>query len=364
MLVINALRAAKRRPMHFTSVVTLSLPVPGASPSVSFTIPLSSEAVGAAATTPSIRADVPSFNVGVLDSQKFMQGITTPLRPGLVRHYVEQGRPPMLLLSLMIREIAYVAPDGTERRVANYPGSREEFEAFQAELRAMVACGLALVEEDPVEGIEAPAFRLPENTGLLAALTGTAREGLVVVPQKDKTGAATGRWQLARPRADVVIAFEALQSPACLALPERQRRRFRESEEAASAARGAVMDYRGPEGSPRAIRMMTRSPEAILYYLGELVRAEHDGDADGVRYIPRTTIDLQEARRAAIFRVRRDEAPGAFISVDYDGARYSVGSSAADRSAQSLALVAQLISLQKEASELPINVAPIRLIGQ
>lgn len=363
MLLLNALRAAKRRPMHFTSIVSLTLPVAAASPSVGVTLPLGSEAAGAATVSPSLRAEVPSFNVAVLDSQKFVRGITTPLRPSLVRHYLEQGWAPMLLLSLVIREIAFVDPSGTERRVFNDPGRKAEFEAFQAELRAMLACGFRLTEEDPLAGIDAPAFALPQSTSLMSALAGVARDGLVVVPQRDEAGRDTGQWQLARPRSDVVIHFAAPEAPACRALPDAQRQRLLRSNREKSAGKGAVMDFIGPD-SHRTMRMMARSPQAILGYMGELVRAEQDGGAQSVRYTPTTAVEWQHGRSLPIFRVSRGDARGeAFVSVEYEGERYSVSSEAGDLSSQSLSLISQLIALQKEASEIPIT-APIRLIGQ
>jgi hypothetical protein len=67
---------------------------------------------------------------------------------------------------------------------------------------------------------------------------------------------------------------------------------------------------------------------------------------------------------AAPEHAARGEAPAsAFVSVECDGAQYSVSSEAEDLSSRSLSLISQLIGLQKEASEIPIT-APIRLIGQ
>ena len=347
-LLLNALRAARQRPMYFTSIVSLTVPIPRASPTVSVAVPLESGAAAATGTA-TVRAEVPSFNVAVLDSQKFITGITTPLKPSLVRFYLESRWPSMLLLTLVVREIAYADAQG-ERRFRNDPTRRADFEAFQAELRAMLACGLRLVEEDLVARLETPAVRLPQDTALLSTLNATARDGMVVVPRRDAAGNATGEWQLARPRSDVLMTFTALDAPACRQAPAEAQERFARNNGEHPAARGAVMDYPPPAGSSRRVRLFVRSPEAILYYLGELVRVQ---DAEG--YVP-------SIEGAPIFRVTRGEAADAFVSVEYDGVRYSVGSGARDYSSQSLSLASLLISLQKEASELPIT-APIRLIG-
>lgn len=352
-LLLNALRAAKRRPLYFTSIVSLTVPIPRASPSVTLALPLEAGAAAAAGSA-TVRAEVPSFNVAVLDSQKFITGITTPLKPALVRFYLDQGWSPLLFLTLVVREIDYAEGDG-ESRYVNTADRRADFDAFQSELRAMLACGLRLVEEDVVAGLETPALRLPDDATLLSALGSTARQGFIVVPRRDAAGEPTGEWQLARPRADVLMVFGALDAPACRALPAGTRERYRRSNAESAAAKGAVMDYPGPLGSRRPIRLMVRSPEAILHYLGELLRAAEEGDASGARYVP-------AIGERPIFRVTRGEARDAFVSVQFDGETYSVRSSPDEASSQSLSLVSLLISLQKEASELPIT-APIRLIG-
>ena len=108
---------------------------------------------------------------------------------------------------------------------------------------------------------------------------------------------------------------------------------------------------------------MLRSPEAVIYYLGELVRADLEGDSEGVRYTPTTRINPLEGPAVPIFKVHAGALPEAFVSVAFDGAEYSVVSLPGDRSSHSLTLVSQLVGLQKEASELPIT-APIHVITQ
>jgi hypothetical protein len=361
-LVLNALRASKRRPMYFTAIVSMSSPVQNVSPTLSLAIPFGGDNV-AGFLNPALRAEVPLVNLAVLDSQKFVIGITTPLRPALVKYYFDQRWPAMLLFSLMIREILYEPQGGQpERQVVNFPGRRQDFEAFQSELAAMLSCGLRLVEEDLVAGLESPSFTLPESSVLLSALSSAARDGHVVVPRRDANGNATGQWQLARPRGDVLIAFIQPDSPECLALPADQRRRLLGDGPQPGMNRGAIIDIPGPLGSRRSIRMMVRSPEAILYYLGELVRAEQEGDVDGVRYTPTTRISPLREGPEPIFKINAGEVPSAFVTVEYDAERYSVASGPGDRSSHSLTLISQLIGLQKEASELPIT-APIRVIG-
>ncbi|MBI2750177.1 MAG: hypothetical protein HYX43_12780 [Burkholderiales bacterium] len=401
-LLLNALRAYKRRPMYFTAISQFTGPLGTVSPSATFTLPFGPVTANNS-FSPTLKADTPIFTLVVLDGQKFIAGITKPATAVTVKYYLDQGWPPQFLLSLMIREIIYEAETGVAKRVVNHPGNPRQFAEFQSELNAMVACGLTVKAFESTDQLEGPALEF-KSEGNAAELINAAKEKLSVARARDVQGKPKGGWALARHKSDIGIHFTDLESPTCKTIAsETQRERFVTSEtrektpqqtpEQSNPAEQETFNLspnkiRGlvvggdtpakadamPKGNALRLSLFVRSPEAIIYYLGELVRVKLEGDIEGNTYLPSTTvrytppgatpvIECQEP----IFRVSLEPSPGRAISVVYDGQEYSVASPPAaacppgtprtsitgDRSSHALSLVSQLIGLQKDAGEIP-----------
>jgi hypothetical protein len=124
------------------------------------------------------------------------------------------------------------------------------------------------------------------------------------------------------------------------------------------------------------IKVYLRSPEAILYYLGEILRAEIRGEKKGKKNfnipIIYAGIGECEGTKSWLFYARKvtgeDDTP--CVSVDYEGSRYVIPGRSdtkkgccRDRSMHVLSLVSLLIGQQKESKLVPTT-ATVSVIGQ
>ncbi len=108
-ILLNALRASDRKPMHFSTISQLrgghNISSTGG---LSFSIPFGADAASAYTVSPSLsltRSTSPSFDVGVLDTQEFHQGILQPTKMDTLEFYWQQRWPPELLLHLFIHKV-------------------------------------------------------------------------------------------------------------------------------------------------------------------------------------------------------------------------------------------------------------------
>lgn len=105
-LLLNALRAKDRSPMHFTGLSEFNGSyVEEANGQVSAEIPLGGDADSVFPISPSVRLvqrSNPTFTMGVLDSKSFITGILSPIKMKTVKFYVDQGWPfPVLFYSFI-----------------------------------------------------------------------------------------------------------------------------------------------------------------------------------------------------------------------------------------------------------------------
>src|SRR5260221_4893228 len=216
-LLLNILRASKRRPMYFTAISSLAGPLGTFSPSTQLSVPFGSVIANNSLST-TVTADVNKFTVLVVDGQKFMTGITTPLKASTLKYYIEQGWPRELILSLLVRDISFhpaVKHKGeTISKLVNYPGDKEDFAAFQKEIVAMVKCGLSFepkATESP-KGL-GPALSANEARSLKELINAT-KEKLAVVPEVKK-GQPTGQWVLTKPDVPILINLKDKGKDKC-----------------------------------------------------------------------------------------------------------------------------------------------------
>ncbi len=345
MLLMNILRARDRRPMVFTGLSRITGSVRAESQ------------IGAAASTGSAAPDVqafspsfgfsdsPTFDVAVLDSQEFTRGIMTPVGTEILEYFWDQGYNREVLLYLVV-------------------------DRFEVECGTAVGAPLRVLENDPTES-SFGAF-----SSLVADLADTGRwqfdELLTerIGPPVDATEArrlptlvqmASSPLRL-RPLADGTFQLEKTSTKLRLTIPEtgacgggsRDSVRLYDTREAVEAA------ARLAPGESRA-RIVMRSPQSILHYLGELARPERE-----VAIRARRADQPVSERR--LFAVRPGGAcPASEVSVRYDGSRWAIPRGAAEcdggRSMQSLAITAQLMSLLQSAKDLPTT-STVRIVGQ
>jgi hypothetical protein len=116
-------------------------------------------------------------------------------------------------------------------------------------------------------------------------------------------------------------------------------------------------------------KVYLRSPEAMLYYLGEVVRRSVHPEAASYSP-PDVEITYSDGSSRPLFKVRTmgDDGQNPVVAVTYDGTRYFIPreshTSRGTRplTLETLKLVAQLFSQQKDSTELPVT-GVVNVIG-
>jgi hypothetical protein len=112
------------------------------------------------------------------------------------------------------------------------------------------------------------------------------------------------------------------------------------------------------------VTFVLRSPDSMIYYLGEIVRATVF-DEEGSATKRKIQIRLTNGRKVDLFRVERGTSLSSAIAVDFQGSTYTIPPIYPrddHRSTQVITLINQLIALQKEASSAP-SLPPVTVIA-
>jgi len=342
MLLLNVLRARDRRQMVFTGLmrITGSVRTEGRIGATGTLQDPEKAVFGPGATI----VDSPTFDIAVLDSQEFTRGIMTPLSFELLEYFWDQGFVREMLFYLATERIDVECASGEAPRALENDPRGPSWAAFRSTLEAIADSGRwemvdHLTEEvgPPVEPAE--ALRLPTLVSVANAKLRLARR-------------ADGHWQLVRPVERQRLV--ARGHDVCSTTPSSDVRfAFYETKRALETA---------PANEPgeRRARIVVRSPQAILFYLGEMARPGRE-----VAIRQRDSAQ-QEVQRLMVVR-DADQCPQALVSANFGGKRWVIPDGSGEchpgRSMQSMALAAQLLSLQQSARDLPAA-GTVRIIGQ
>lgn len=336
MLLLNAIRASQRRPMYITGIQSVTGSV-GIESSAGFEIPFG-KGSGQNAASPGVTyTDNPTFEVPVFETQEFMNGFLRPIEPALFAYYWDMGWPRGLLIHLLVERLRISLADG-EKVLAfeNYPDAEDEshceISGFSWIVDQLVWAGNPVLVVSGFGGSEKVSLRISEDGALESAV-----------------GEAIRRHGACHPG--------TVKPPS----------------------------ERGPEGripihtAHAGIELDLRSPEAVLYYLGEIVRFE---EAQTKAPVIRIWGSGEEARYEPVFVARTLEAGCATgsVMVRYGGISYLIPERQkpaqeetptgflvplacnGGRSMQSLSLVSQIIAIQKSAQDMP-GTTLVRTIG-
>jgi hypothetical protein len=180
-LLLNIVRAYLRRPMQFTTVSSITGTANasgGAQYVLPTNVPLRPATNGASiASFPPVpswtfsgsMSGGPAFNVPVLDTQEFYQGILKPIPAQTYDLYLKGGYPRDLLFNLFIQKVVMKRADpdcppasherGCEFTFDNYVGTSLQLELFQALGDYLIAIGLTTEAMTP----RTVPFRNPHN---------------------------------------------------------------------------------------------------------------------------------------------------------------------------------------------------------
>jgi hypothetical protein len=414
MLLLNALRASERRPMYITGISQVTGSV-HTDVGVGLSIPFGKDKDLNSASLGANYSESPTFSVPVLDTQEFVQGFLTPIKTGSLAYYWDQGWPRSLLMHLLVQRIKVRAetpssdgkpPHSEEYDFENYPDASDESLCQFRKFGRIVGEYLGL---DPELG--GPRFenRISPPRKLEPLLTREQLGDLDNLIAADKAGYQIEKegdlYRVHQQSSALALVVGNLDSLLAAARREKQPGRLcsqgRQETEAMTdqdtagdeegvagttaqlrQVRGQVTTYSEGEdqkgtGQPKVtVELFLRSPEAVLYYLGQLVRFETKW--------PKAPDICVQGRRLPIFvgRERGLDCLSGPVLVTYEGRRYLIpdetgegedcneatGSGiplgcTAGRSMQALSLLNQLIGLQKSAKDLP-STGIVRTIGQ
>lgn len=319
-LFINIVRSMLREPRHFTAVTQLRRAAQDGS--IELGIPFGGGSDDKYSLTPKISGSLgPSADVAVLDSDEFVRGILSPIKPETIDYFLKQGWPATFLWTLLIREVTFkVGATGATAQVTftNRPeqdGSGTGLRKFAEVVTALTACDLR-VEQHEGKAI-GPLLGEQDLKDIqkIAVLT-QANLALVPVPP---TAAAPPRWQIRQSEGGYYFALGDAPSAAPAAEGEEQGKvrvgtikpKCKEAMEKLDPQIESALKAASPN---LAGEIAIRSTEGVIYYLGEIMRAQVEdyrklgkvGEerwqvADGEGFI---RFSLRENRAAVLFRAR------------------------------------------------------------
>lgn len=345
LVLLNVLRAYKRRPMHFTGISQLRLPVGFGSPTIKIPTPLGPDRTHVYGVESSF-AISQSVDTTVQSSQEFIRGITTPLTPSLMLYYLDQGWPQQLVLHMFVRKIEVYQGDFLKEEFLNYPESQSEFSNYQNLVEKLKDCDF---KADLVAGKPyGPKFTGAELKRDVQGLASANSSSLSLTPEGND-------FRFTKESKSISLTpTQWVEKPAgyVCELPEG----------AASIAAAGEAGKSKESSSGTSVRFVMRSPEAMLYYLGEIARTNLN-DSRPISFAYSSLRNKTHGvDRAALFIVKKGQDSSAAVSVDYDGENYFIPEgSSSDRSMHVLSLLMQVLGLQSKGDNLP-STANVRVI--
>lgn len=299
MLLLNVIRAMDHRPMYLTDASKVT-------GTVKLDISLGLKLAKADYTgSPSIDySSSPAMDVNLLDAQDFMDGFLAPIPQQLFAYYWNQGWPSELLLYLLVLRVdvyhddgaaANAKPDGEktedEKRreeyapswslkcsVSNHPEVSDPALAKLAEFADLIAGQVVngrpkLHSKEAKDASVGPAVPVTKFADLVSVAQG---DGLVLdrEPPTDKsaTDKLPVKYQLKQPK--TLYTLVPVKAPPDYSCPS-------VSTPAGKGVSWHALTERMPDQimmrspkSPIAYALKLRSPEGLLYYLGQLARLE------------------------------------------------------------------------------------------
>ena len=329
-LLINILRAGAREPLLFSAPSEINA-------SINRTAGLDTVAAnlitgGRDAISPTLRlggSTVPTVKIAPLSNKDFTDGILRPISPETLNLFINQGWDTEFLLPLVIA--GYQCPGTGSPFVQNSGKAPDEMRSALARRGA----GFRLRKE-VIPG--APVVMTVATESALEMLRSGVAEGHKI---KSVIPAAKGRMTVTLAGAS---KSEWVADLGNLCPGQNSKLAFAE----------------GKEGDGY---IQLRSPEGIIYFLGEVVRPcvlDPANGSCGIQYekgeqdaLARMSTDERRANTRQLFRIRAGPAPpDAAIATSFHDRQFSIARLDAedrDRTLKTLSFLSQLISLQTSA---------------
>lgn len=315
-LLLNAIRSAKKQPFYLTDISKINGSIKR-DLTASVAAPFGSLHKGTGAnntTTAGATYTVnPTFDVNVLNSQDFMKGFLRPIDPDLFAYYWGQGWPRELLLYLFVQKVQVQTSEGNLITYDNHPRFEEADDPATSELACFGRWVTSFLSGDPhliptepenvkvgpslgdakisgfndVIGAEKGQLSLelvdPNPAKPLFQLKRQKRDYTIVVRSQDYKECDR------KPRADIedLTSLEVgasmagvIQAPPAVEIEIPSADKI--DQPVASHIHGwGVATESGKKKTGKIVQNLVlslRSPEGVLYYLGQLMRLEqHSG---------------------------------------------------------------------------------------
>jgi hypothetical protein len=405
--LLNIVRARDELPLHYTSFnrmtgtfttranASLNVPLRGSSsllttrsteqvaPAGTTTTDETSNAVteGLEVYTPSITGEVsstPLFEINILDSQTFYQGILSAVPFATIENFVNQGLDNELMMHLFIDRIDFRVRDETapvSKGTLIWTLRNRVGDQSHATFRLMARClqiGGASNRRSPRDLI--PLTRLTRNPD-----GSTVRLRLEDVPVLSGERFDLSRAVPEHPRDDNRVMLQRLSPPArvptlqseCDWQTEEQQRlaqrlasegRVRlvsilsEPTSGDAETQGAAKLEAGPAGSRyfvgTDVEITFRSTEGVIRHIGEYLRA--------VRSDPSKAYVVDNR---PLFELEAGNVRNALASTRLNGERYSIADSDNGRRGMAvIAIIQQLINLHKSSADRPATL-PVQVLN-
>ncbi len=369
-LLLNIIRAAYRKPMQFSDLVSVTGTATATGTVGSSLLVGPHQAASASNLSPGVTfAGGPTFTVNTLDTKEFYSGILAPIDKSLVDYYTSIRIPRQVLYTLLFAEIDI--DTGTKHIIIpNNPDCQAKWDAFQNVLSSLLDAGLTIRLKRPTNSnfgpiLSAHSLSDPEK------LADLAKEKIDLVPVKRKSGGPTLYWHAVKDKPQVTFSVDHPQrvlaalatisekSDNARCAGRRSNRQARLHPWVATAATRTLLP---------GVTVRIRSIEGVIYFLGEITRFELGLDGENAKPIRpwlcfKKHGDLCDTGKDVLFSLRPPYS-GTSISTTYQGQAYSmdVDPSGLNHSAQVLEFVTQLLALSSSSKDLPAP-SVVTLIG-
>ena len=355
--LLNIMRASEDMPLLFTSVQvvrgngqTTAGAVIGITGSRQATSVSGANNSDTSLTTlaPSASLQVSSgfnFDVVVLDSAEFYQGLLTPIGIDAVHSYLKKGVPAELILILLVERITLTV-GGVPTTYVNDP-TGPDYNRFRAVLANLLNLGLTteLVSSSlPVGPLLTDADLKKDLKSLLAA----AQAGLFLFPEQ-------GGYRFAKRNVVARLCFmgggndvPALpQNSLCALSPKGKGLKMQAGSQRPTNEVLALNDAE--------MMVQMRSTRDVFSFLGRLAHRQTGAGRDSVILeLPAVPPYQDPSKGRALFRVVKDRPkPDDLASAEYRGSVYSLPSDEQGYSATVLSVLQQLFSLSKSVNSIP-----------
>lgn len=328
-ILLNIVRAKDRFPMQFTSVSQVRGSLTGSVGS-EFNFPFNgvqdSDFTGKLSGS---YQTSPSFDVAVLDSRKFMSGILRPIDLETLKFYWDQGWPRELLAYLFIDKVTFgIDNDGDPVLELRNDPEDSTFKQFQHEVQSLIFSNSIQFNSTSSKAFYGPWLSEKEAKDQFDSLV---KAGLGNFKLEENL--KNKQYRLYQDKSTLILG-----PIKPITIANRQIEKFQFPEEES-------------QSSSKTLKIHLRSPQAVMYYLGEIAREnlKHEAENKIWRLMPTVKGD-------PLFNLALAKEPpiDPYLSVEFrDQEFYLPKSSDSDRSLQALALIAQLLALHQESDELP-----------